>query len=352
MSAKRKILIFTPGGVGGAERMSVLIGKLLPKDRFEVKYVVIGRLHNIYNILPEGYDVECIPVRNKFELSTLRIWWKIVRGKPDVVFTSQAAYNPRVIIAAKLAYRKVVVRSSGMIGNYPIKKLWWVKTTYPWANKLIAQQKEMREEMVKLLKINPEKIVTIHNPIDCNDIDQLSAAPSPYPNNNSVTFVEAASVNYRKAQDVAINALFLVKKTIPNARLCFIGGYDRNSAYFQELKRLIQEHDLNNHVQFVGYDKNPFRWIKNADCFVFPSRAEGLPNALIEASYLGVPCVAARCLPIVDDIIKDGQNGYVVDVDDVEGLAQAMIKAYTLKDCKMIYKPGSAEDFSNLFENT
>ena len=72
---------------------------------------------------------------------------------------------------------------------------------------------------------------------------------------------------------------------------------------------------------------------------------------MIEASYLGVPCVTTRCLKLMDDIIENGRNGYVVDVDDVDGMAQAMIKASVIKECKMIYKPGRAEDFVKLFES-
>ena len=214
MSNKKKILIFIPGGAGGAERMSVLIGKLLPKDKFEVKYVVIGRVRRIYNILPDGYAVDRIPVRNIYEFSTLRIWWKTMKEKPDMVFASQVAYNPRVIIAAKLAGKKVVIRSSGMPSNYPTKKLRRVKNTYPWADKLIAQQDAMREEMIRLLKVDPEKVVTLHNPLDCSDIDRLSAAPSPYLVNDDVVFVETATVQHRKAQDVAIKAFSIVKKDI------------------------------------------------------------------------------------------------------------------------------------------
>lgn len=350
MINKKKILIFTPGGAGGAERMSALIGKLLPKDQFEVKYVVLGRLRNVYNILPEGYTVDCIPLRNIYEFSTLRIWWKIMKEKPDVVFVSQVSYNPRVIIAAKLAGQKVVVRSSGMIGRY--KKRWrLVKATYPLAHKMIAQQEKMREEMIRLLEVSPEKVVTIHNPLDCYEIERLSTAPSPYPENNEMVFVEVASVQHRKAQDVAIKAFATVKRNIPNARMYFVGVYHEESDYFQGLQKLIDEYGLQGSIQFVGYDKNPFKWVKNANCFVFPSRAEGLPNALIEASYLGVPCAASRCLPIVDDIIKDGQNGYVVDVDDVEGLARAMMEAVKLKNCTMLYKPGTPEEFASLFDS-
>lgn len=345
MSSKKRVLIFTPGGVGGAERMSVLIGKLLPPDKFEVKFVIIGRLRNIYDILPAGYAFDCIAVRNIYEFSTFRIWRKIVKEKPDIVFTSQVAYNPRIIIAAKFAGTKVIVRSSGMLSDYSKSKFRQVRMTYPIADILIAQQEDMREEMIRLLNVPSYKVVSIHNPLDTQTIDELCNVPSPYPDDEAVNYVQTASVNYRKAQDISLKAFSIVKKSIPNAKLYFVGDYCINSSYYNELQHYVIENDLQDSVRFVGYDNNPFRWVKNADCFLLPSRAEGLPNALIEASYLGIPCVAARCLNIVEDIINTGNNGYTVCVDDVDGFAHSMIKAIKLKNCKMIYRPGTSEDF-------
>lgn len=350
ISKKNKILIFTPGGVGGAERMSVLIGKLLSRDKYEVKYVILGRVHEIYDILPEGYEVDTIPVHNIYCFSTLRIWWKIMQEKPDFVFASQVAYNPRVILAAKLAGRKVVIRSSGMPSDYTGAKLRNVKWTYPIADKIIAQQEEMREDIIRVLNVNPNKVITIHNPLDTANIDVLSKTPSPYIIEGCVNFVQSASVNCRKAQDVSIQALAIVRQKIPNAHLYIIGRYKKEGDYYQKLVKQIDTMNLNEFVHFVGYDKNPFRWIKNADCFVLPSRAEGLPNALIEASYLGVPCVATRCLNIVNEIIKNGQNGYTVEIDDVNGFASAMINAVEIPYRKMIYKPGTKEEIQRLFD--
>lgn len=348
---KKKVLIFLPGGAGGAERISVLIGKILPKDRFCVKYVVVGKLRKIFSCLPNDYDVVTIPVHNIYCFSTLRIWWIIIKEKPDVVFVSQESYNGRVIIASKLAGRKVIVRSSNMIGRY--KKLFFlqVKFTYPKASLLIAQQEEMHDEMIQLLKISPNKIVTIHNPIDAAYIDAQSSVPSPYPNSGIINFVNIARINHNKSQDIAVKAMAIVKNSLPQAHLWFVGGYDKNDAYYQSVVKIITELGLEDCIHFVGYDKNPFRWLKYADGFVFPSRVEGLPNALIEASYLGVPCAATRCLTIINEIIKDGKNGYVMDVNDVKGLAQAMIKIVELKKCQMLYQPGTADDFVRVFDS-
>ena len=348
---KRKILIYTPGGVGGAERMSLLIGKILPKEKYDVKIVVLGRLRGIYNIMPDDIDVDCIPVRNIYAFSTFRIWRNILKEKPDLVFVSQSSYNPRVIVASKLAGRKVIVRSSGMIRTYPWFKLLQVRMTYPMADKLIAQQEEMRYEMIRILKVRPEKVITLHNPVDTQDIERLCEESSPYPDDESVNYVYVARIIPTKAHDVAIKSMAKVKMAIPDAHLYFVGGYDENSEHYINIVKLISDLQLQSCVHFIGYDKNPFRWVKNADCFIFPSRIEGLPNSLIEASYLGVPCVAARCLAIVDDIVKNGQNGFVVDVDDIEGFSQAMIDAVKIKECKMVYSPSCAEDYSALIDD-
>lgn len=351
MRDRKRVLIFTPGSAGGAERMSVLIGKLLPKERYAVKYVVIGRLNAIYNLMPDDYPVDCIPVRNIYAFSTIRIWWKIVREKPDVVFVSQEAYNGRVIIASKLAGRKVIVRSSNMISKYRPSLLRQVRFTYPKADLIIAQQDEMRQDMLSILNVSSDKTITLHNPLDTKDIDRLSSELTPYPCDGSINFVNSARVCYNKSQDVAIRAFSIVKTTIQNAHLYFVGKYDEKGNYYKELVCTIKDYGLTDCVHFVGFENNPFKWVKHAHCFILPSRVEGLPNALIEASYLGVPCVAARCLEIVDEIIDEGRNGYVVQIDDFEGFAQAMINALSLNHCKMVYKAGTAEEIVRLFDD-
>ena len=104
-------------------------------------------------------------------------------------------------------------------------------------------------------------------------------------------------------------------------------------------------------MHFVGYDSNPYRWLKYADCYVMPSRFEGLPNSLIDAMYLGRPVVATRCIPVIDRIVKNGYNGIVVESENVNALAEGMKNAPSLKDYDMTYHPATCEDFISLFRN-
>lgn len=347
---KKKILFFLPGGAGGAERMTLTVAKLLPPERYSVKLIVIGRLRQIIDFIPADIPYDFVPVRNIYCFATYRIYRKILEEKPDYVYCSQAAYNPRVIIASMMAKTPVVMRSSGMVSTYDKVSFLSCKLTYPRAHKIIAQQEDMRQEMASLFNIPLDKIVTLHNPLDVDVIMNKSKEASPFAISSGPNFVNVARINKAKGQDLAISAFADVHKEYPSSQLYFVGIYDEKDDYYIGLKKLAISLCLEDCIHFVGFDNNPYRWVKHADCFVFPSRWEGLPNALIEASFLGIPCAVSRCLDIVDSIIHDGINGYRCEVDDCRGLAVAMRESLSLHDVPMTYHPSKNEDFVRFFD--
>ena len=80
-----------------------------------------------------------------------------------------------------------------------------------------------------------------------------------------------------------------------------------------------------------------------------PSRLEGLPNALIEAMYIGKPVVATKCIPVVSRIVKDGYNGILVESEDYVAMSNAIIRAIELKNFKMTYKPSTTAEINQIF---
>jgi glycosyltransferase involved in cell wall biosynthesis len=66
------------------------------------------------------------------------------------------------------------------------------------------------------------------------------------------------------------------------------------------------------------------RYYSAADIFVFPTRAEGLPNVLIEATAAGLPVVATNLPGCTDYVVKDGETGFLVPPEDVDALTQAV----------------------------
>jgi glycosyltransferase involved in cell wall biosynthesis len=121
----------------------------------------------------------------------------------------------------------------------------------------------------------------------------------------------------RKGVDVLLRALAASQRA-RTARLLVVGdGPERGN-----LEQIAKETGVAAQVQFLGEhaDVAPFQTC--ADAFVFPSRLEGLPNALLEAMASGLPSIATRiggCLDVMTE-----QSGLLVPSDDVSALAAAI----------------------------
>jgi glycosyltransferase involved in cell wall biosynthesis len=77
-------------------------------------------------------------------------------------------------------------------------------------------------------------------------------------------------------------------------------------------------------LDMPGVVRDPERWMARCAFYVLPSRYEGFPNALLEAMAMGCPVIAADCDSGPSELIRHGENGLMVPVEDVEALAQAM----------------------------
>ena len=350
---KKKVLFFLPSTVGGAERMTVTISKMLPQDEFEVKFVVVGRsLGDIVKFIPKNYPIRLLHIKRIWYGGTIRILNAVRKEKPDIVFSSLLYLNVRLIIASRFCKTKVIVRNNIDLSRTIQKiNIRLVRLTYKWADKVIAQQEEMHDEIISYIGLPTERVVTLHNPIDTTYIEDCLKTPNPFPQEtqNQYKYIWAARFSPQKGQDLIVRAFDIVHQESPNAHLYLLGKYDKNSTYFKSVKDFVERNHIQDYVHFVGFDSNPYRWIKHADCYVMPSRFEGLPNSLIDAMYLGKPVVATRCIPVIDRIVKNDYNGIVVESENIDALAEGMKKATLLKDFEMTYHSATNEDFISLF---
>ena len=348
---KKKVLFFLPPTVGGAERMTVTIAKMLSNDEFEVKFVIVGRnTGDIVKFIPTSYETLLLPIRGLWDFCTFRIANLIHKERPHAVFASLMYLNARVIWASKLLGVKSVVRNNIDLFNALPKNRWYSKFSYRWADYIIAQQEEMREGIIAATHSAPPKVITRHNPIDTDFINEKSKDKSPYDKNDkSIKFVWTARINRAKGQDILIKAFDIVHRTIPCSKLYLIGKYEKTDGYYQELLQYITAKNLSDSVFMTGFDDNPYKWVVNADCYVMPSRKEGLPNSLIDAMYLRKPVVATTCVPVITRIVKNGYNGILVTPEDVKAMADAMQKALQLRNFEMTYVGARKDDFINLF---
>lgn len=348
---KNKILFFLFGGVGGAERMTVNIGKMLPTDKYEVKFVVCGRMTQILKFIPSNYEVIRIPWHNIYMFPRLRMSRVIFKEKPNFVFSSTMSLNVLLIQSAKWCGVKSIVRNDSMLRYITNRKfLFQLSKQYKSAYHIIAQQEEMQQELIELVGTNDNHIVCLHNPIDIDTINLRIKDKNPYPQDDTIKYLFVGNYSIHKAHDVLIEAFRIVRSHNLNAHLYLVGKISLQHSNYQKIVKMVETYGLQEYVHFVGEQVNPYKWILHCDCFVLPSRLEGLPNVLLEAMYLERPVVASVCIPVIDRMVEEGYNGYKVKPEQPVAMAEAMEKALKLRNFKMTFPVAKVSDFISLFE--
>jgi glycosyltransferase involved in cell wall biosynthesis len=122
-----------------------------------------------------------------------------------------------------------------------------------------------------------------------------------------------------KRTDVVLRAFAGLREQGVDAVLCMVGdGPDR-----KQVEELASELGIVQHCLFTGYQAEVGPFFSAFDVFVLPSANEGTPVTAIEALASGCPVVATR-VGGVPDVVRDGEEGILVDPGDEEGLADAL----------------------------
>ena len=177
---------------------------------------------------------------------------------------------------------------------------------------------------------------------------------------NFATILERSEQNFEN--DQLMNQKFILSSgrlietqkdftSLINAYNCLKNNYSRQEKLYiigdgpdrDKLQVLIQNLGLQNDVFLIGYQKNPFIWIKHAQCFVLSSKHEGLPSVLIEAMALNIPVVSTNCPDGPNEILLGGEAGALVEVSDIEGLSVAMNRVLSDADYANKIKQVSAQ---------
>lgn len=162
-----------------------------------------------------------------------------------------------------------------------------------------------------------EKSVVILNPLDVRNM------PEYYEGERRKVIVSVGRIQTQKRPDVLINAFAKIAERHVDYTLELYG----KGNLLDDMKTLVESHGLSGRVKFKGTSSNIFQDINDASVFALASDFEGLPNALLEAMALGLPCVSTRCSPGgAEELIEDGKNGYLVPCGDSAAMAECIDK--------------------------
>jgi glycosyltransferase EpsD len=130
-----------------------------------------------------------------------------------------------------------------------------------------------------------------------------------------------AELSKRKNQEMLINVLLKLVKEDSRFHL-LLPGKDSMNNYYQDI---VKENNLDNNVHFLGYRSDIAKLLKISDLAVSSARQEGLPVNIMEAQILNLPLVITSCRGN-RDLVRNGVNGYVVEIDDVDDMFEKIMK--------------------------
>lgn len=136
-------------------------------------------------------------------------------------------------------------------------------------------------------------------------------------------------LNKNKNQSTIIKSLVLAKKKIPKIKLLLAG----NGPMEKELKELVTELDLEENVIFLGYVTNLEEYINLSDVVVSLSYREGLPLNIMEAMLCGKPVIVSKNRGH-NELVKNGQNGFVLEPNDWIKLSSLLIRLSSESELK------------------
>lgn len=320
------LVIVVPSlGPGGAERFVVNMANHYVT---KTKVVIVGLYKNekLYYHIDSKVVIEYCSTTyspssgffsaiwsNIKQIKTLYSICKNYNATSIVSFTTSA--NVLSIIVSKFLNLNIIISERANPYIYKPNKLWSVLRSmfYKYSNRLIVQTNFSKVFFENY--INKEKIEVLPNMVN----PQFAILRSKYNQSNRV-ILTVGRLDDNKAQDVLIKAFAKSKLHLSDWKLGIVGDGENRNKYQDLVSRL----KIENEVFFVGNSNSVHEYYNKAGMFAFTSKSEGFPNAVLEALYFGIPTISSDCESGPRDLIKNGENGYLFEVGNIEELSEKL----------------------------
>ncbi len=323
---KKVFLLLPTLSSGGAERvMSNLAGCWISKG-YDITLVLAikSQSEQFYSISSDiPVKTLCYSKGNRLhriisKSLTILNFIKLVKAdKPDVVLSFLTSANIVNSVSRMFCNYRCIV-SERDYAYYSFSHEILLKLFLRFADGIVAQTGDAKELLLKkyryLKKRKNDFIKVIPNPINIH-----SFLP-PDRGCEQKTIVNLARLTPQKGQAFLIRAFCRVAGDYPDWKLMIYG----KGPLEDELKKQIELSGLGNQISIHAPTKEVPDLLHRSAVFVLSSNHEGFPNALAEAQAAGVACISTDCKAGPSEIIKSGENGFLVPVNDEVRMAQAL----------------------------
>lgn len=355
---KRILFFITSLAGGGAEKVLVNMVNHLDKTKFKVTVQTLFDVginkKNLSNDIEYKYVYKHLFRGNTllFKLFSPSFLFKhMIKGEYDIIVSYFQGPTTRIIAGCTKPNVKLVQWIHNEFHNRND-----IVHCYRNDSECIQLQKKFNATVyvantVKeaYLKTFPELVGNDHvlyNIIESEKIQKLSQEPISNENiyNHKFNLISVGRFVTQKAFDRLLNIVAKLKNEKFDIGLTLLG-----SGYLEkDLKKQARILGIENDVYFLGYQTNPYKFVKNADLFVCSSLHEGFSTAITESLIIGTPVITTSCSGMQELL---GNNEFGVIVENSEGALYNGIKELLINSSSLPHYKHTAEQRAKYFDN-
>lgn len=318
--------------VGGTETQAVELARRLDPAAYDVTLGCLrargplleklqGSAVSVAEFYPKG---GLDSIHGVYQL--LRLSFFLRRGKFDVVHTHDLWSNLMGIPAAFLARVPVIISSRRDLSHFD-----WYKRRRTWLRRMqnlsaavLTNADAIRDGLIAEDHFAPAKVRVVHNGVDLENFHRKPGLRSqlfPGLDHHQLIVLVGNMHSDVKGHPWLIAAAPEIVREFPQVRFLFAGDGEQRKDFEQQAARL----GVGPSLLFLGRRSDIPQILACCDVAVLPSRAEGLPNAVLEYLAAGLPVVASSVGGNVE-IIRDGATGLLVPTENSDALAAALLR--------------------------
>jgi sugar transferase (PEP-CTERM/EpsH1 system associated) len=328
-------------GVGGLERVIVLLCRTLDRERFEPSVLCLREAGGFApELVEQGIPVHVLPwSREKLDYFAFRKVGEVLREhRIDVIHTHNTGPFFHGALGATLAGVKTHIHTDHA-RPFPDSLRWMVAEHLlsHLAYRVVGVSDDTTHNLRHYEKIPESKLATIPNGIDLQPVrtdaarlrQELGISPE------TIVIGTAGRLTHQKGMEFLIRAAGLLEPRFPDLAVLIVGeGSEQNA-----LQEMVRSAGLQDRVRLLGLRMDIPDLLALFDIYALPSRWEGLPMAILEAMAASLPIVGSA-VGGVPTAVREGVNGLLVAPEDPEALAGALEKL--LKDPTLRKRMGEA----------
>lgn len=282
---------------GGAERVASLLSIELSK-KYNLYFVVFDSDNIAYQYGGKLEDIEVKSSNSKIKkiINVIKRAYKVKKLKKHYSISTTVSFMESANIVNVLSRKndKVIISIHNHLykDNNIFNKI--INRLNNKADNIIGVSKGVTEHLIKNYNLDCKESDYIYNPVDIEEIKILgdeNILSDDSMDEDCFKVITMGRLTKQKGQWHLIRAFSEVVKERPNAKLYILGDGELEV----DLKKLAKELGLKENVIFLGYQANPFKYIKKSDLFAFSSLYEGFGNVLVEAMACGTPVISTDC---------------------------------------------------------